>query len=324
MQCDTARVPDRSPDNYRLEWLTSFLAVVDYGGFAAAAEHTYRSQPRISSHVADLERRLGATLFDRRERPVRLTEAGVAFLEHARRTLADIEAGESSVQAVIGILRGRVALGCYPSAGAAFIPELLQTFSNLYPSVAVELREGATSELIEDLYNGISDLAIRPLLPAPHASTILHHTLWEEPLVAVVPKDHSIAKCDYVSLGEVADDRIITIGDVRTDHDDPNEIALSLASAGVSPNIAYRTNEPQTLVALARQGLGVGLTNLLAASICDTEDVTVVPIQESGNRRVVGVFWDSSRAMQPATRALVDLIAQLPVPADVQRYQRRA
>ncbi|MGO1511218.1 MAG: helix-turn-helix domain-containing protein [Actinomycetales bacterium] len=66
-------------DNYRFEWLNSFLAVVDFGGFAAAAENTYRSQPRISSHVADLERHLGAQLFDRKARPVRLTEGSSPF-----------------------------------------------------------------------------------------------------------------------------------------------------------------------------------------------------------------------------------------------------
>ena len=74
----------RSVDGYRLEWLTSFLAVVDFGGFAAGAEATYRSQPRVSAHVAQLERHLGVVLIDRHERPVRLTEAGIAFLEHAR------------------------------------------------------------------------------------------------------------------------------------------------------------------------------------------------------------------------------------------------
>lgn len=310
-------------DNYRLEWLTSFLAVVDFGGFAAAAEHTYRSQPRISSHVADLERRLGAVLFDRRERPVRLTEAGVAFLEHARRVLADLDAGEASVQAVIGILRGRVALGCYPSAGAAFVPDLLEAFSQTYPEVNVTLREGTAAELLEDLQTGNADLAIRPALPAPRSASILHHALWEEPIVAIVSDDHPIAGLEYVSLGEVAETPIITIGDMRADQDDPNEIVRSLLAVGVSPNVAFHTNAPQTLIALARKGIGVGLTNLLAATVCDLDGVSVVPIQESGSRRVVGVYWDSSHAMQPATRALIDVIAQLPAPVAVQQHQRR-
>jgi DNA-binding transcriptional LysR family regulator len=315
-------MPEGSIENYRLEWLTSFLAVVDHGGFAAAAENTYRSQPRISAHVAELERHLGALLFDRRERPVRLTEAGIAFLEHARRVLSDLEAGTSSVQAVLGLLRGRVRLGWHPSAGAAFGPQLLRTFLDLHPGVSVTLFEGATLELSTALHTGEADIAIRPLLPAPRESSIQHHLLWEEPLVAVVPESHPLAGLEYVGLAEVADHPIVTIGG---DPDgNPHEIHRALAAARLSPSIAYRTNEPQTLVALAREGLGIGLTNLLAAAVSDTTGVNIIPLSNAGNRRQVGVFWDSGRPLQPAGRALIDLIAQLPVPAAVQQYQRRA
>ncbi|MFI7500737.1 LysR family transcriptional regulator [Streptomyces sp. NPDC049687] len=69
----------------RLEWFVSFLAVVDTGSFGAAAEATHRSQPRVSMHVAALEREAGVALFDRRKRPVALTDAGAALAEHARR-----------------------------------------------------------------------------------------------------------------------------------------------------------------------------------------------------------------------------------------------
>lgn len=103
----------RSVDGYRLGWLTSFLAVVDFGGFAAGAEATYRSQPRVSTHVAQLERHLGVVLIDRHERPVRLTEAGIAFLEHARAVVRSLETGTASVQAVLGMRRGQVRLGSW-------------------------------------------------------------------------------------------------------------------------------------------------------------------------------------------------------------------
>jgi DNA-binding transcriptional LysR family regulator len=52
----------------QIEWIHAFLAVVDRGGFTAAAVHLYRSQGRISSHIASLERELGAQLFDRDQR----------------------------------------------------------------------------------------------------------------------------------------------------------------------------------------------------------------------------------------------------------------
>lgn len=313
-----------SLDGYRLEWLTSFLAVVDFGGFAAAADNTFRSQPRISTHVAELEKQLGAVLFDRRERPVRLTDAGIAFLEHARRVLNALDAGASSVQAVLGLLRGRVRLGWYPSAGAAFGPSLLREFSALYPGVAVTLLEAATAELAVALHEGDADIAIRPLLPQPKEPSIQHHPLWEEPLVAVVPEGHPLADSDYLAVFELAKYPIVTIGGNSLENDNQHEIHRAFVAAGVTPTIAFRTNEPQTLVGLAREGLGIGLTNLLAATISDTTGTRIIPLRDSGNRRHVGVFWDSSRPMQPASRALIDLIVQLPVPEAVQRYQRRA
>lgn len=313
-----------SAEGYRLEWLTSFLAVVDFGGFAAAATATFRSQPRISTHVADLEKHLGAVLLDRRERPVRLTEAGIAFIEHARAVLRDLEAGSSSVQAVLGVLRGRVRLGLYPSAGAAFGPDLLREFSQLYPDVAVSLYEGSAEELAAALHNGDADVAIRPLLPAPREPSLQHHTLWEEPLVAVLPIEHPLAGADYLALSELADYPIVTIGGIRTGVDGQHEVSRGFLAAGLSPTITYQTNEPQTLVGMARAGLGIGLTNLLATSVSDTSGTHVIPVQDSGNRRHVGVFWDTARATQPATRALIDLVVQMPVPAAVRQYQRGA
>ncbi|MGC5616062.1 LysR family transcriptional regulator [Georgenia sp. Z1491] len=312
-----------SIDNYRLEWLSSFLAVVDFGGFAVAAEHTYRSQPRISTHVGELEKHLGAQLFDRKARPVRLTEAGMAFLEHARRVVRDLEAGTSSVQAVIGVLKGRVRLGWYPSVSAAFGPALLSTFTELYPGISVELVETPTSQLTTALREGEADIAIRPLLPATTEPTLQHHVLWEEPLVAIVPDGHSLADRDYIPLSELAEHPIVTYGS-DTDAIGNNEVDRALLAAALSPRIVQRTNDPLTLVGLAAAGLGVGLTNLLAASLGRPQGVTVVPLRDAATRRQVCVFWDSAHPQQPATRALVDLIAQFPVPDVVQLYQRRA
>lgn len=311
-------------DSYRLEWLVSYLAVVDYGGFAAAAEATFRSQPRISTHVADLEKHLGAQLFDRRTRPVRLTEAGIAFLEHARAVVRSLESGNASVQAVLGLLRGTVRLAWHPSAGAAFGPALLREFAELHPHVTVDIVEGTTEEIATALHNGEADLALRPLLPAPRENTIQHFMLWEEPLVAVLPLTHRLVNNDYVALAEISGERIVTIGAGKRDPDAHHEVYRALRAAGIAPVVAFETNSPQTLIGLAREGLGIGLTNLLATAAFDTGGVAVIPLQDSGNRREVGVFWDAARPVQAASRALMDLIVQMPAPEAVRQYQRGA
>ncbi|WP_017883983.1 LysR family transcriptional regulator [Leucobacter sp. UCD-THU] len=310
--------------NLKIEWIASFLAVVDHGGFAAAATHTFRSQPRISAHIGDLERSLGAELFDRKGRPVRLTEAGIAFLGHARALLREVDAARSSVQAVLGVLRGRVKLGTFPSAGAAFVPDLLTTFRTQHPQVAVSLVEGTPAELVEALGSGEADIALRPLSPPPAESSIRYQTLWEEPLVALVPEESPMAAATFLSLREIAQEPLVTYGGARKEGGESlDEVSRALTAASVHASIAYRSNDPQTLVNLTRARLGIGLTNLLSASVTDTAGLAVVPILESGNRRQVGVFWDSAHAMQPATRALMHLITQFPVPQAIAQYQRR-
>ncbi|MCR2815010.1 LysR family transcriptional regulator [Microbacterium jiangjiandongii] len=309
-------------DGYRFEWLTSFLAVVDFGGFASAAEGTFRSQPRISSHVADLERHIGADLFDRRQRPVRLTDAGIAFLEHARAVTRSLEAAADSVQAVLGVLRGTVRLGWYPSAGAAFGPTVLKEFSDRYPHIKVTIVEGDAAALGDALRAGDIDLAIRPQLPQIKEPSVRSHALWEEPLVAVVPEGHPIALNEYVSVAEVASYRVITTGIRGAEAESTNEAYRAFKTARVTPHVVHHSDLPQTLISLARAGIGVGLTNMLAAEISERAGTRIVPIQDSGNRQVVRVFWDSARPLQPATRALLDLVTQLPVPEPVKRYQR--
>ncbi|PSL03634.1 DNA-binding transcriptional LysR family regulator [Haloactinopolyspora alba] len=312
-----------SADGYRLEWLTSFLAVVDHGGFAAAAEHTFRSQPRVSTHVADLERRLGAVLFDRRERPVRLTEAGVAFLAHARAIQRELEAGVSAVQSVLGLLRGHVRVACFPSAAAAMMPRAIIEFERLHANITVSLVEGDTLNIGEALYAGEAELALRPVNPPAREHSLEWHVLWEEPLVAVVARDDELATAERLTLFELSRRPLITIGSGQEHQEHAFEVHTALADAGLSPRIPVQTNQPQTLVAMARAGLGVGITNLLAASVSDTEGVVVVPLRDVVPHREVGVFWDTSRPMQPATRAFLDLLLQMPVPEPVELYQRR-
>ena len=73
-----------------LDWLETFLAVVDRGGFTAASTHVHRSQSRVSAHIAALERELGTRLIDRTRRPATLTAAGRIFAGHARDIIAEV------------------------------------------------------------------------------------------------------------------------------------------------------------------------------------------------------------------------------------------
>ncbi|GAA0929916.1 LysR family transcriptional regulator [Pseudonocardia zijingensis] len=298
----------------RLEWLVSFLAVVDTGSFVGAAEATHRSQPRISMHVAALERGVGIPLFNRRKRPVELTEAGKALADHARSILREIEATEVAMAAWRGGARGVVTLGCHPSASAAFVPHVLREAGRTSPDVRVVLVERSTLELDEALASGELDLCIRPASPPPTRTTVRRHLLWGETLVALHPPGHALAELpEPLPVAEVAAHPLLSIGRLDAPETGEFESYQRFRECGYELEPVQATNQPQTLMALVRHGFGVGVTNALAARVADTTGVCVRTL-EGGAARHVAVHWDSARLLTAAARTLLQQIVQQPRP----------
>jgi len=304
------------PEAFKLEWISSFVAVVDSEGFAAAARDTFKSQSRISTHVAELERRLGTMLFDRRERPVRLTPTGTAFLAHARAVLQHLEEGANEIGVLLGRPSGDTKLACYPSVGATFVPSIIGLFQRRYPQARVSLREAATLELDQLLDSGHADLALRPAFPSPPPGLASHH-LWDEPLVAVIPDGHALTDHPELTLSQLADCPLITVGTGSLDCPEDYETSESFRLEDLNAQFVFRTNQPQTLIGLVREGLGIGFTNLLSASTSDTAGVVIRPVIDTPYVRSVGVYWDPRRPMSVASAALLETIRSVPVPTAV-------
>ncbi|MCW2717136.1 LysR family transcriptional regulator [Pseudonocardia sp.] len=295
----------------QLEWIQAFLAVVDRGGFTAAAVHLYRSQGRVSSYIASLERELGTQLFDRDQRPARLTSTGEAFVPHARAMVDELDAGRAAMASVQGLIRGDVALATYPSAGAAFVPDVLARFARDFPGIRVELVEQAVHGIDLALDSGPALLAVRPTLPPPRSTQPLEHAiLWREPMCVVVPEGHPLAGAESVDLGELLDEQLVVSGhNLRLD----TEAFRLLARTGVEPRIRFLSDQPQILVGLVRSGLAIGFTNRLAMESVRTEGVVVLPVGPPMQREVA-VYWTPALAGSPAARALLRTVLATPVP----------
>src|SRR3984957_16165785 len=103
----------------RLEMLCE---VVTRGSFSAAAEALSYTQSAVSQSIARLEAETGATLVVRDRRGVRPTAAGATLVEHAETTLAQVDAAEADLAAVLGVRGGRLRVASFPSAGAQRLP----------------------------------------------------------------------------------------------------------------------------------------------------------------------------------------------------------
>ena len=134
---------------FRMDWIVSFVAVARHGGFSAAAKATFRSQSRISEHLAELEKAVGVQLF-----PARLTPEGRALVPHAEEILNRLNDLASA--------GGEVRFGTYPSAAAWLFPQVVR---RLPAEIRLHLVEGPSIDLEGALGRGDVDLAIRPVHP---------------------------------------------------------------------------------------------------------------------------------------------------------------
>lgn len=294
------------------KWIEAFLAVVDHQGFGAASTHLYRSQGRISNYIASLETELGVQLFDRTQRPARLTSEGAAFLPHARTLLETLDSGRSAALAVQGLARGDVTVATYPSASAEFLPHVLRRFSAHYPNVEVQLIVRPTRGLDSALYDGDTSIIIRPTIPPMlFKASVQQRMLWRERMCLVVPKGHALAGREQIEWNDLVGQPLV-VGGPNSRDTELSRILLSVD--GVVPTIKYLSDQPQTIVGLARSGLAVGITNALALQSVRLNGVVVIPLPAEAVREV-GVYWSTATAGSPAATALLSTIVSTPAPA---------
>jgi DNA-binding transcriptional LysR family regulator len=152
VSCQDAMRPDS------LEGFSAFVAVVEEGGFAAAARRLGLTTSAVSKQVGKLEARLKARLLLRTTRRLSLTEAGEVFQAHARRALAEAAAGHEAVVLLGAAPRGALRLAAPMSFGVGHIATAIAPFLLAYPDVSVDM---VLDDRVQDLVAGGFDLAIR-------------------------------------------------------------------------------------------------------------------------------------------------------------------
>lgn len=176
------------------------VAVAELGSFTRAAERCFVVQSALSHQIARLEKELGARLFERTSRRVRLTPAGAAFLPAARQCLDAAERAAAEVAAAVGEVRGRLTVGLIPTVAAVDVPAVLKDFHQRHPKARVNLSMGASDELVEQVRQGEIEVAFLgvPVTASPRG--VMARELARERLIAVVSPAHPLAGAYSVDL----------------------------------------------------------------------------------------------------------------------------
>lgn len=297
-----------------LMWLRTWVEVVDVGGFARAAEQVHLSQPRVSAHIANLERELGCCLIERRVRPLTLTEEGKLLLPKARAVLAAADDLVTARLAEQGTLSGSVKVASFASASAEFLPHVLTKLKAAHSQVEVGVLDGDVNAIETALLEHRVSVALRPIRPEPRVPGLTMRPLWREPFVALVPAGHPLADQEEVWPGQLTPERVITIGNPLADSLLGYEAEAAFGTDCEAMPFGTVSHQPTTLAAMVRGGHGVGVINYLAAVMICRDGLEIRPISGLNAYRDVGIWWHADRPLSRAARAFIELVLETPRP----------
>lgn len=274
--------------------IRQFLAVVDAGSFTRAAQQIRVTQPALSTGVADLERLVGAPLFIRNRRQIRLTEAGGRFLPIAR----DLERGFRSAD---GFGRAEesdrpvLKLGTIRSVPGDFFQGVATLLSRDF---ALEISENSDSELRAAIHAGRLNMAIVPLRAGERDPHVV--PLYEEPMVMFVAADHPLAGQGEVSPEELAPETMIA----RRSCEFLDATSRFFTRHRVRPRFALRSDSDDRCLRMV--AAGVGITTAPASLAIGG----IVPIKVSGYdfRRELGLLIDPAWLAQPEMEQRLSLV----------------
>ncbi|WP_420997448.1 LysR substrate-binding domain-containing protein [Cupriavidus sp. 30B13] len=236
--------------------LRYFLVLAEELHFGRAARRLSISQPPLSLNIQQLEASVGARLFERDSRGVRLTAAGRAFREAAGALLAQAEDARQQAREIEAGAIGRLRIGFVGSMLYRGLPQRLREFQAGYPGIQVTLTELNSQEQIDALLHDRLDAGFIHTRRVPdELATALVHS---EPFLCCVPADHPLAGQSSVALGALRGEPFVLFSR-KVSPDYYNRIFEMCAAQGFYPQIRHEVRHWLSVVSLVSQGTGVAV-----------------------------------------------------------------
>ena len=244
-----------------LRHLRYFVAVAEAENvLRAATQKLHVSQPAVSRQIRDLEDELGAQLFERTGKSVRLTEAGFLFLKEARAVLERTNEAVRSVRAFAQAGETELHVGYTPALRAQIVSPTLRAFQREMPKVHVKLHDWSNEKIVTGLRDGRLQLAFT-VRPSKRGGSrdLRFEELRREQVRLAVPPTHPFAQRRSVSLADAAKEAFV--GLTREDFPDYNAYLNAVfAPVKNKPRVIEEHDSMTSVISAIEAGTGVGIS----------------------------------------------------------------
>lgn len=299
--------------NVEISDLRAFVAVVDLGSFAAAAQELHLSQPALSRRISKLEASIGVRLLERTTRRVELSAPGRTFALKARQVVNDFDESLLDITDAASRLTGEITIACVPTAVNHLLPRVLEHYQQQFPGILVRVMDEGASEALAMVVRGEADFGINYL--GAQEGNITFAPLFEERFVLACPAGHPFAQRKSVAWRELSGQRYIAVNKASG-----NRMLLDWALANIPqlPKPVLEARHVRTAVDMVAAGLGVAAVPQLAIPKFGVSGLlTTVRLVSPSISRTLGLLTRRGQLLSPAAQRFCALIQQeLPSQAD--------
>ena len=285
----------------KLAPLRYVLAILDTGGFHAAAKQLHRSQPALSMAVRDLEERLGQSLFEKGNGKAQLTPFGQWCEPRFRELVAHHDRVCRDALAIARKQHGRVDIAAVPSVASRLMPALLTGFLAAHPGIDISLQDGHSERVNEMVLKGEVELGITSLWQPDDALNF--DVLLHDDIGVVCRDDHPLAQQDSLHWRALKPYPLICNGTSRLLEGSSAEELLTHSTLYISNMIS--------LTAMLEAGIGITTLPRLAFQE-EHERLRFIPLATPSLERRIGLLQRSRQSLSPAAYAMYSyLLKQL-------------
>ena len=300
--------------NLTFKQLRYFEALARHGHFGRAAEACAISQPALSMQIRELEEELGAALFERGARQIRLTGFGEEFALRVRGIQRSLDELGDLARASRDRLVGRLRIGVIPTVAPYLLPTIIGNLTKMYAGLDIHVRETVTPKLIQELTDGRLDTAI-VALPVSEPS-FAEVALFAEDFVLVRPREDEGKPVPNVET--LAEMRLLLLEEGHCFRDQALSFCNRLSSP---PRELLDCSSLSTLVQMVSAGVGITLIPEMAVAVeTRSASVSVSRFRNPKPSRTIGMIW---RKTSPLAKQLLQMSEVVRQSAETLRKQQR-
>ncbi|CAN7359941.1 LysR family transcriptional regulator [Caballeronia sp. LjRoot29] len=287
----------------RFHELNSFIAVVEAGGFSAAARRTGDSQSAVSKAIGALERRLGVVLFNRSTRSVTLTDQGQQYYDRTKPLVDEMNEADSELTSSTHNVSGLIRIAASSTFGRLHILPLIPDLLALNPGLQVDL---ILSDFVRDMVDDRIDLAIR-VGPVNEPDAVVRRVA-STPLVCVGSRRYFEQRGIPKTPAELVGHNCLLYGGLMESVNWPFVGPEGRFSVSVRGNLS--SNSVETIRAGVLAGVGIGLfAKVSLADELQHPDVIVILEEFITDVRDISLIWPKRRYVPARVRRATDFFA---------------